>query len=98
MPGINDNALWAQEFHRQVQTIKASLQSLRLQAERRREKPHSSGVKKMAFVFSQVDEAFAALNKSEPERPNPNGDLIPEPKNRWVGRREFLSDLKGDDR
>lgn len=99
MAAINDATLWQQEYLRQVGSIKASLHSLRLQADRQREtRGTSTSVKKMAHTFEMVDIAFQALNTPEPQISNPNGDLIPEPRNRWVGRREFLSDLKGDDR
>lgn len=86
--GINDATLWRQEWMRQFFAVKTALHSLRLQTEQRREgKATSKAVKEMAFYFELVNEAFAVLNRDEPQPTSE--DFIPGP-----GRREFLSDLK----
>ena len=78
MAGINDGALWRQEYMRQFHGIKAALHSLRLQsAERLARGPRTTAVKDMAFKFALVEEAFQALNTPEPR--DTSEDLYPAP-------------------
>ena len=89
--GINDIALWQGEYRRQLYSIRAALHSLRLQGEKQRQaRPTSRATKNMAFWFDTVEQAFQLLNQTEP---NTETDPLAPP-----GRREFLADLKGDDR
>ena len=95
MGNINDGTIWEREFKRQLHGVQVALHSLKMQAEQRRAKPHSKVSKQFDFTFTAVEEAWRILNTPEPEAPiDPNADLIPSPR----GRREFLADLKGDDR
>nr|BDD45714.1 hypothetical protein 18 [bacterium] len=92
--GISDGAIWAREYQRQLLGVKGALRSLQLQAEERTTKdgPTSKTVKSMTHTFEMVAIAFKALNTPKPE---PKGeDYLPNPR----GRREFLAELKGDDR
>ena len=60
---------WRSEYHRQFQSVKAALHSLRLQtADRRKLFGTTPSFKEMQFYFDAIDQAFVALNQQPPEK------------------------------
>lgn len=87
--------MWQQELRRQFLSIRAALRSLQLQAEEQQKKnPRGKAVKALARHFAAIDTAFDAMSITEVDEPSTGGIYQVDAR----GRREFLAELKGDDR
>ena len=94
MQGVSDSSMWQKEVLRQFLAVRGALRSLQLQAEaQRRKTPSGRAVRELSRHFAAIDTAFEAMSITEDNEPTGGVYQVDS-----RGRREFLSDLKGDDR